>query len=108
MVDGDDELLGREAFKVFNAVYQKTNAGVVYSNHLKVYWKREVVYIGWSSDYSDEEKKGNRYREVPQKISHLRSFRRSLFMKIRESDLRDEHGEWFRSTYDEVICLPLL
>lgn len=29
-------------------------------------------------------------------------------MQIREEDLKDEHGAWLRSTYDEVICLPML
>jgi len=34
LVDGDDELLGRYSLKVFNHIYQKQNAEVVYSNHL--------------------------------------------------------------------------
>ncbi len=34
IIDGDDELIGRQAFKLFNAVYQKTNALVAYSNYV--------------------------------------------------------------------------
>lgn len=45
---------------------------------------------------------------MPQKISHLRSFRIDLYVKIKEEDLKDDDGEWFTSTYDEVICLPML
>jgi hypothetical protein len=81
---------------------------VVYSNHIKLQWHLSRAGPGWSVAYSDSEKKNNMYREVDQKISHLRSFKASLFLKIAEADLKDERGEWLRSTYDEVICLPIL
>jgi hypothetical protein len=29
-------------------------------------------------------------------------------LKIKEEDMKDKNGEWFTSTYDEVICLPIL
>jgi glycosyltransferase involved in cell wall biosynthesis len=108
LVDGDDELLGRYSLKVFNHLYQKSGAGVVYSNHLQFYTHIKQVYRGWSMNYSDEEKKNNRYRDVPQRIAHLRSFKASLYRQIKEEDLKDEKGEWLTSTYDEVICLPIL
>ena len=108
LVDGDDELLGRNAFKVFSHLYQKNNADVVYSNHLQFYTHTRQVYRGWSMSYSDDEKRSNRYRDVPQRIAHLRSFKASLFLKIKEEDMKDKNGEWFTSTYDEVICLPIL
>jgi len=34
-VDGDDELIGRNVFKVFNWAYQTQKAGVVYSNYYR-------------------------------------------------------------------------
>lgn len=108
LVDGDDELLGREILRVFAAVYEKKDAAVVYSNHIKMQWHLGRVGTGWSLDYSEAEKRNNLYREVPQKISHLRSFKAALFLKIAEADLKDQSGEWLRSTYDEVICLPIL
>jgi phospholipid N-methyltransferase len=66
------------------------------------------VYRGWSQSYSDDDKKNNRYRDVIQKIAHLRSFKAKLFLKIKEADMKDAKGEWYTSTYDEVICLPML
>jgi glycosyltransferase involved in cell wall biosynthesis len=54
LVDGDDEILGRNAFKVFNHVYQKNNADVVYSNHLQFYTHTFQVFRGWSMSYSDD------------------------------------------------------
>ena len=34
VVDGDDELIGRQVFKLFNAMFQSTGAWFVYSNFL--------------------------------------------------------------------------
>jgi glycosyltransferase involved in cell wall biosynthesis len=54
LVDGDDELLGRNALKIFSHLYQKNNADVVYSNHLQFYTHTRQVYRGWSMSYSDD------------------------------------------------------
>lgn len=48
LVDGDDEILGKDALQVFNSVYQSEDVDVVYSNHLKLYWQTNSVYNGWS------------------------------------------------------------
>lgn len=108
LVDGDDELLGTSPLKVFNHIYQKSKVDMVWSNHLQFYNHIRQVYRGWSYNYSDDEKRNNRYRDVPQKISHLRSFKAKLYRMIKEEDLKDKDGKWFTSTYDEVICLPIL
>jgi hypothetical protein len=92
LVDGDDELLGRFSLKVFSHLYQKNKVDVVYSNHLQFYTHTRQVYRGWSMNYGDDEKRSNRYRDVPQKISHLRSFKASLYLKIKEEDLKDKNG----------------
>jgi len=36
VVDGDDQLLGRQVLKVFNANFQKNDAWFVYSNYVTV------------------------------------------------------------------------
>ena len=36
LVDGDDALLGTQVFALFNAVYQKNRAALVYSRYLVV------------------------------------------------------------------------
>ncbi len=35
-VDGDDELMGRNVFKVINAVYQKYKIGVLWSSYFRI------------------------------------------------------------------------
>ena len=36
IVDGDDSLIGREILGLYNAVYQNSKSGLVYSNYLHI------------------------------------------------------------------------
>jgi len=66
------------------------------------------VKRGWSSAYTEEEKKFNKYRDGDTRMFPLRSFKVSTFLKIRVSDLKDNEGNWFRSAYDQTICPQVL
>ena len=59
LVDGDDELLGKYSLKVFNHLYHKQNADVVYSNHIQIHDNNIFTKIGWSRSYSEDEKRNN-------------------------------------------------
>lgn len=47
IVDGDDELVGRQVLKLFNAVFQKEDAWFVYSNFIYTYFNQ----IGFSMGF---------------------------------------------------------
>lgn len=49
-LDGDDELIGKNVFKVFNVEYQKRKAGALYSNFI-VYSQPTFVTPGYDSEY---------------------------------------------------------
>lgn len=108
VIDGDDELLGRLPLKVFNHVYRTSDMDFVYSTCLQYYRRDGTISLGWSFAYSEEEKRGNKYREVAQKTAHLKSFKASLFKRIREEDFKDNDGNWFTTGADEAFCLPIL
>ena len=36
LLDGDDSFLGRQVMSLFNAVYQKNKAGLVYSRYIVI------------------------------------------------------------------------
>ena len=91
-VDGDDELVGREAFRIFNAVYQDKQPAVAYSVAFEWWILDGIVKDNWSTEDTDIEKKNNQYRKTPQKISHLRSFRIDLYLQIKEKDLKFPNG----------------
>ena len=40
--------------------------------------------------------------------SHLRSYRRDLFLKIKEDDFKLSDGEWLDVTGDQAFMLPML
>jgi len=52
LIDGDDEVIGRHALKVFNHVYHKDKADVVWSNHIQFYRHQNNAHRGWSMPYS--------------------------------------------------------
>ena len=40
--------------------------------------------------------------------SHLRTFRHDLWLKIEDSDLRDNDGNYWPITWDQAIMFPML
>ena len=52
-VSADDELVGKNVLKIFNAQYQKHNAGMLYSGSIH-YFNKDQIYQRPSFDYTDE------------------------------------------------------
>lgn len=77
IVDGDDELIGSQVLKVFNAFFQKKNAWFVYSNSLA-----SNGNIGYSRPYHPDIIEENSYRLYDFTASHLRAYYTSLFLKV--------------------------
>ena len=102
-MDGDDELLGRQVFKLFNAVFQSKKSWFVYSNFISF-----VGTIGYSRSYKKEIRERNSYRKANFVASHLRAFYTQLLRNIKDEDLQDENGEFFRAANDVAICIPIL
>lgn len=103
VVDGDDELIGRQVLKLLNVIYQKTGAWVVYSNFIT-----EEGKLGYSRPYPKRIIEGNLYRRYPFVASHLRSAYTSLLRAIKEEDLKDESGIYFSAANDVSFMLPCL
>ncbi len=103
VVDGDDELIGRQVLKVFNAVYQETGAWVVYSSFLT-----QEGQLGYSRPYPKRVVEGNLYRQYPFVASHLRTAYAELLRGLREEDLLDEKGGLLVGANDVSFMLPCL
>lgn len=52
-IDGDDELIGRNVLKIFNAEHQRLKAGVIYSNFYYYDQKEGKIMNGFTEEYSD-------------------------------------------------------
>lgn len=60
-LDGDDELIGKNVFKIFNANYQRTNMGVIYSNYHR-FRADNTFELGRTKDYPADVKASTSFR----------------------------------------------
>ena len=103
IVDGDDELIGRQVFKLYSAKFQADDLWFMYSNFLTVSGR-----TGYSRPFPEHIIAENKYRTYPFVTSHLRAFYTQLFLNIKEEDLKDERGEYLKAANDVAICIPVL
>lgn len=108
IVDGDDELIGRQAFKVVNALYQREKMYVLYSQFISYDPKarRDVLDIGISEDFPSFVKRENSYRTFKHSYSQLRSMISDLILLERMSSLKLKSGRFFELLYDNAIFYP--
>lgn len=80
-LDGDDELIGKNVLKIFNANYQKHPMGMIYSNYHRLYSDLRIE-LGRTQQYPDKVKKDISFRSEGQHFSHLKTHRAELFRRI--------------------------
>ncbi len=61
-MNGNDELLGFNVLKVFNSVYQRKGANVVYSNFIEHHREYQQMFRGFSDSYSADQISNTKYR----------------------------------------------
>lgn len=89
LLDGDDALIGKQVFGLYNAIYQRTESTLVYSNYISILFNAKGL-IGDSSI-----RVAPQLLEHPENIraqhifftSHLLSFYVDMFRKIKKEDL---------------------
>ena len=79
LVDGDDELIGKQVFRLINAAYQKKDNWIVYFSLIS-----NIYMYGVSKVLSDDmfEEKGS--RKQMHVIGALRTFYTDLYLKIKD------------------------
>jgi glycosyltransferase involved in cell wall biosynthesis len=103
-VDADDWLFGTGVLNTLNKVYNN-DVWMTYGSY-EEYPYRDVS--NFYRSYSDEVVKDNSFRKANWLASHLRTFRRELYLKIDQNDLRDEHGLPFKVAGDLAMMFPML
>ena len=103
IIDGDDELLGRQVLKLFNAVFQEKGVWYIYSNFLG-----SIGRIGYSRPYHPDIIEKNDYRDYSFAVSHLRAYYTKLLLNIKDEDLQDEKGKYFTSAGDMAVAIPCM
>lgn len=101
LVDGDDWLYNEDVLSKINEVYIN-----------KKIWMTYGQFIPASNSYGKYCKIINdvkKYRKSEEWLaSHLRTFRRELFLKIKEEDLKDYDGKYYEVAWDCAFMYPML
>jgi glycosyltransferase involved in cell wall biosynthesis len=100
-VDGDDWLATEDALKIVNLRYQNDNVWLTYGGYFTVNAMERICTQPVLSTASYR-----RYEEW--KTSHLRTFRRHLWDRIKDEDLRDIDGEYYKVAGDLALMYPLV
>jgi glycosyltransferase involved in cell wall biosynthesis len=104
LLDGDDEFAGPHVLRRVAQEYQDLNTWMTYGQY------RCYPSKAWGICCPLDEKVVRKvnFRNAPWVTSHLRTFRASLFKKIRYQDLLDHDGKPFAVAWDMALMFPML
>jgi glycosyltransferase involved in cell wall biosynthesis len=101
-LDGDDWLANKNVLSELNSVYQDESVWITAGSYLESVGGR-IVRPSIPKGYWDKN-----IRQQHWSFSHLRTFKRELFMSIQKQDFMDEDGDFFKFTWDRVIMYPMI
>jgi glycosyltransferase involved in cell wall biosynthesis len=104
-VDADDWLFGTGVLNTLNKVYNSGDVWMTYGSY-EEYPYRDVS--NFYKPYSDVVIADGSFRKANWLASHLRTFKRELYLKIKQEDLKDEFGNPFKVTGDLAMMFPML
>jgi hypothetical protein len=109
LLDGDDAFLGRQVMALFNAVYQKNRAAIVYSRYFVVSNNDRGGIGGSSREIPHELLEKDKFRAARGFFtSHLLTFYADLFWKIKPADLKYDNKTFFKFAYDVALITPII
>jgi glycosyltransferase involved in cell wall biosynthesis len=101
-VDGDDYLKNDQVLNKLNDIYTD-DVWMTYGNFENLQGHK----AGWVYKYPDIIIENNLFREYHWLGTHLRTYRKELFMKIDVEDFK-RNGEWMSTTGDQAFMIPML
>ena len=101
-LDGDDRLPHNNVLNVLDEVYRSSDVWVTAGSYLDTL-TGEIGPVRVNHDTFWEDN----IRHNHWIFSHLRTFRKELFMKIDEKDMTDDDGEIYKYTFDQVMMYPM-
>jgi len=100
-VDGDDFLYNSNVLSYLNDVYQDTYIYMTYGQYIPM----SKSYGKFCKPIVDT----RTYRKSGQWVaSHLRTFKNKLWHKIKDNDLRDKQGNYYKVAGDASYIYPLI
>lgn len=101
-VDGDDYLKNDQVLNKLDKIYTD-NVWMTYGN----FENFQGYKAGWVYKYPDFIIENNLFREYDWLGTHLRTYRKELFMKIDINDFK-RNGGWMSTTGDQAFMIPML
>lgn len=102
-VDGDDYLKHKNVLTHLNQVYNSGDVWMTYGN----FENYAGIKAGWVYEYPKIVVENNLFRDYDWLGTHLRTYRKELFLKIDEEDFRRD-GLWMSTTGDQAFMIPML
>jgi len=115
-VDGDDYLSNNSVLLHLNEVY-KHNVWMTYGSYLPLSGRYKNTCQELSSTHTFDDEGEHLYSHLTPATyrksgvwvtSHLRTFKRWLWDKIDDRDLRDKDGEYFKVAWDLAFMYPMI
>lgn len=103
-VDGDDYLNGNDVLSKLNIIYNSDEVWVTYGSFINI---SNGMRAGWVYSYPDHVVKHSLFRDYDWLGTHLRTYRKEIFMKIDEEDFKRD-GEFMKTTGDQAFMIPIL
>jgi glycosyltransferase involved in cell wall biosynthesis len=101
-IDGDDELIGTQVFKLINAIYQQEKVYTLYTTYINKSMKQ--LRLGYNQNYDLETVNSNSYRQdKSHAYSHLRTMMSDTFLLVNSSSLRDKDGKFYEMITDNAV-----
>jgi glycosyltransferase involved in cell wall biosynthesis len=105
-LDGDDWLSNENVLSKINSVYNETDCWMTYGTYVEHPYRDVSKHY---HEYPIEVRKNKTFRQYKWLASHLRTFKRELFLKIDPNDMKDPNtGDFVSMAPDLSFQLPML
>ena len=101
IVDGDDSLSHNAVLSDLNEVYQDTGVYMTYGQFVPLSGK----YAPYCKEITDTV---NYRKDEDWRASHLKTFKRKLWDRIKDDDLRDKNGDYYKFIGDAAFMYPMV
>lgn len=108
IVDGDDWLAHKNALSIVAETYAKNPSIWLTYGSFESFPSGEVQYDFYNQALPPSVISQNSFRDFPWIFCHLQTFKYFLWKKVRDEDLRDHQGTYFRVCGDRARFYPLL
>ena len=109
LLDGDDRLSSKNVLRYLNKLYSEEDIWLTTGSYVETGTGRVVKSLRVSEEvWNNGIRKFREPPGHPNVFSHLRTFKKALFRKIKPGDLLDSDGRYYRCTFDRALMYPMI